>query len=246
MQALLTQALTEPGIISKCYSTFLGYSILNQMHAMQQCQQRDIAPGPIATFKKWQELGRQVRKGEKAIALTMPVTINKKDDAGNKTGECFQCFALKNNWFVLSQTDGADYANDAATPAWDKTKALAALDVSEVRFDHADGNCQGYASGRTIAVNPVAILPHKTRFHELAHVMLGHTAERMTDSDRTPKDIREVEAESTAYILCALLGLPGLDESRGYIQSWLNQQQLTDKSVMRIFGAANKIMAAGQ
>ena len=76
--------------------------------------------------------------------------------------------------------------------------------------------------------------------------MLGHTAERMTDSERTPKDIREVEAESTAYILCALLGLPGLDESRGYIQSWLNQQQLTDKSVMRIFGAANKIMTAGQ
>ena len=246
MQALLTQALTEPGIISKCYSTFHGYSILNQMHAMQQCQQRDIAPGPIATFKKWQELGRQVRKGEKAIALTMPVTVNKKDDAGNKTGECFQWFALKNNWFVISQTDGADYANDAATPAWDKTKALAALDVSETAYDSIDGNCQGYASGKTIAINPVALYPHKTRFRELAHVMLGHTAERMTDSDHTPKDIREVEAESTAYILCALLGLPGLDESRGYIQSWLNRQQLTDKSVMRIFGAANKIMAAGQ
>ena len=246
MRAILTQALTEPGIISKCYSTFHGYSILNQMHAMQQCQQRDIAPGPIATFKKWQELGRQVRKGDKAIALTMPVTVNKKDDTGNKTGECFQWFALKNNWFVLSQTDGADYANDATTPAWDKTKALTALEVCETAYDRIDGNCQGYASGKTIAINPVALYPHKTRFHELAHVMLGHTAERMTDSERTPKDIREVEAESTAYILCALLGLPGLDESRGYIQSWLNQQQLSDKSIMRIFGAANNIMTAGQ
>jgi len=240
MQALLTQALTEPGILSKCYSIFHGYSILNQMHALQQCRQRDIAPGPIATFKKWQELGRQVRKGEKAIALTMPVTVNKKDDAGNKTGESFQWFTLKNNWFTLAQTEGADFVNESVNPAWDKAKALEMLGITEVSFDHVDGNCQGYASGKTIAVNPVAVLPHKTRFHELAHVMLGHT------SERTPKDIREVEAESTAYILCALLGLPGLDESRGYIQSWLNQQQLTDKSVMRIFGAANKIMTAGQ
>jgi hypothetical protein len=39
-----------------------------------------------------------------------------------------------------------------------------------------DGNCQGYARQRTIAVSPLAELPEKTRFHELAHVVLGHTS----------------------------------------------------------------------
>ena len=244
---LLNDAVNQPGIISKCYSTFHGYSIGNQLLAYSQCVARDIPLGPIATFKKWKELGRNVQKGQKAIALVMPVTIAKKDEAGEKTGEVFSMFTLRNNWFVLSQTEGDDYANEVAIPSWDKAKALAALDISEVAFDHTDGNAQGYANGRTIAVNPVAVLPHKTRFHELAHVVLGHTTEGvMADSERTPRDIREVEAESVAYILCSLLELPGLHESRGYIQSWLRGAEVSDKSAQRIFSAANKILDAGQ
>ena len=90
------------------------------------------------------------------------------------------------------------------------------------------------------------MLPHKTRFHELAHVVLGHCAETtLSDSERTPTDIREAEAEGTAYILCSLLGLPGLDESRGYIQSWLSGSPIPEKSAQRIFSAADKILKAG-
>lgn len=125
--------------------------------------------------------------------------------------------------------------------------ALQALDVTEVSFDMPDGNCQGYATGRNIAINPVAALPHKTRFHELAHVVLGHTSEsRLSDDERTPKDIREVEAESVAYICCSILGLPGLEESRGYIQSWLSGNEIHDKVAQRIFGAAERILKAGR
>ena len=120
------------------------------------------------------------------------------------------------------------------------------LDITLIRFDSASGNCQGYAQGKNIAINPVAALPHKTRFHELAHVVLGHTLEgTMSDDERTPKDIREVEAESVAYILCSVLNLPGLIESRGYIQSWLAGAEISDKSAQRIFGAADKILKAG-
>lgn len=244
---LLQDAVNQPGIISKCYSTFHGYSIGNQLLAWSQCLERKIPLGPIATYKKWSELGRQVTKGQKAIALVMPVTINKKDAAGEKTGDVFQLFTLRNNWFVLGQTEGEEYVNEVVIPAWDKAAALAKLNISEVRFDHGDGNCQGYASGRTIAVNPVAVLPHKTRFHELAHVVLGHTTDEvMADSEVTPRDIREVEAESVAYILCSLLDLPGLHESRGYIQNWLQGAEVSDKSAQRIFSAANKILEAGQ
>jgi len=244
---LLQDAVNQPGIISKCYSTFHGYSLGNQLLAWSQCVSRDIPLGPIASFNAWKKLGRNVSKGQKAIALVMPVTINKKDAAGEKTGEVFSMFTLRNNWFVLSQTEGDEYVNEVAIPAWDKAAALAKLDISEVRFDHADGNCQGYASGRTIAVNPVAILPHKTRFHELAHVVLGHTTDEvMADSEVTPRDIREVEAEGVAYILCSVLDLPGLHESRGYIQNWLAGAEVSDKSAQRIFSAANKILEAGK
>ena len=244
---LLNDAVNQPGIISKCYSTFHGYSIGNQLLAYSQCIARDIPIGPIASFKTWKDLGRSVKKGEKAIALVRPVTINKKDDAGEKTGDAFQLFVLKNQWFVLSQTEGEEFVNEVAVPTWDKAKALETLGITEVAFDHTDGNCQGYAVSKSIAVSPLAVLPHKTRFHEIAHVVLGHTSEgQLSDSESTPRDVREVEAEGVAYILCALLDLPGLHESRGYIQNWLQGAEISDKSAQRIFSAANKILEAGQ
>jgi antirestriction protein ArdC len=244
---LLQDAVNQQGVLSKCYSTFSGYSIGNQLLAYSQCVARDIPIGPIATFKKWKDLGRSVSKGQKAIALVMPVTINKKDEAGEKTGESFSMFTLRNNWFVMSQTEGDEYVNEVAIPEWDKAAALDKLDISEVAFEGMNGNSQGYASGRTIAINPVAVLPHKTRFHEIAHVVLGHTSEGvMADDERTPRDIREVEAEGVAYILCSLLDLPGLVESRGYIQNWLQGAEISDKSAQRIFSAANKILEAGK
>ena len=110
---------------------------------------------------------------------------------------------------------------------WDK--ALETLGITESPFDLVNGNVQGYAQLDSIAVNPVAEFPHKTRFHEIAHVVLGHTKEGLvTDSERTPRDIREVEAEGVAYILCNLLGLPGLHESRGYIQNWIGSTATLD------------------
>ena len=245
--ALLSDAVNKPGVISKAYSTFYNYSIGNQILAWSQLYSRGLDLSPIATYKKWQELGRHVKKGEKALALVMPVTINRKDENGEKTGECFQAFTLKNNWFALSQTEGQEFAQEQISPEWDKAKALDALGISEIPFTMADGNCQGYATGKSIAINPVAAFPHKTRFHELAHVVLGHTSEQtLQDDERTPRDIREVEAESVAYICCSVLDLPGLNESRGYIQSWHAEQEISDKTAQKIFGAAEKILKAGK
>src|SRR3954470_1338535 len=75
---LLQRAVSEPGLISRAYSAFHGYSIGNQLLAMFQCMARGIEPGPIATFMGWKSKGRFVRKGEKAIVLCMPVTCKRK------------------------------------------------------------------------------------------------------------------------------------------------------------------------
>jgi hypothetical protein len=90
------------------------------------------------------------------------------------------------------------------------------------RADHLDGNCQGFARDRKVAVSPVAVMPYKTLFHELAHVVLGHTAQASLNdgSERTPRSLGEVEAECVALLCCESLGLPGAKFSRGYIQSF--------------------------
>jgi antirestriction protein ArdC len=246
---LLRQAIAIPGRIHTAYTAFHGYSLGNRLLALVQCAERGIQPGPLATFPRWKELGRHVKKGEKAITLCQPVTIRKKtDDQDPDTEtECFTRFIYRPHWFVLSQTDGNAYEAPTVS-GWDKAIALAALSITEEPFAMVDGNCQGYAKGRAVAVSPVAALPFKTLFHEIAHVVLGHTSEaELSDGDRTPRSLREVEAEATAMLICASLELPGVEYSRGYIQHWnASGETIPERSAARIFKAADAILTAGR
>jgi hypothetical protein len=143
------------------------------------------------------------------------------------------------------QTDGADYTPEPQA-AWDRSRALHALSIEEIAFELFDGNCQGYATGRRIAVSPVAVFPFKTTCHECAHVLL-HTAEGdHRDDDSTPKDLREVEAEGVALVCCAALGLPGIESSRAYIQRWWGAgNPIPERNAQRILKAADQILKAG-
>ncbi len=218
--ALLQRAVTEPGIISSAYTQFHGYSIGNQLLAWSQCIQREIPLGPMATFVRWKELGRHVKRGQKALTLCQPVTIRRQDEAEGEEAEILIRFTYRPRWFVLAQTDGQDLPA-TKIPDWDQIRALAALNVQEIPFECADGNVMGFARKRAISVSPLNPLPHKTRFHELAHVLLGHTSEgEQAESEITPRSLREAEAESVAMICCEALGLEGAAQSRGYIQGW--------------------------
>jgi len=225
----------------------------NQIAAMFQCAARGLALGPLAPFNKWKALGRHVRKGERAIELCMPIqrrrTIDTIDDAGNPTTEAttWTQFVYKRNWFVLAQTDGQPF-EPLAPPAWDKARALAALNITETPFDLLDGNVQGYARGRSVAVNPIAAHPYKTLFHECAHILAGHTAEaELRDDERTPRSLRELEAEATAMLVCAALQLPGIEESRAYCQHWYGQgNPVPEASARQILKTADAIIRAGR
>lgn len=244
---LLQTAVTQPGILSSAYSQFHNYSLGNVLLAAFQCQARGIALGPMATYPRWQELGRHVKKGEKAITLCQPVTIRTAAEEAGDDGAVIVRFTYRPRWFVLAQTDGADVP-PADVPGWEASRALAALDVVEMPFDAIDGNLMGYAKGREVSVSPVNPLPHKTRFHELAHVLLGHTAEgAQADTDATPRSLKEAEAEGVALLCCEALGLPGADSCRGYIQHWLGARNpIPERSAQRIFRVADQIIRAGR
>ena len=195
---LLNEAVTRPGLLLAAYSAFHNYSIGNQVLALVQCEQRGIQPGPLSTFPGWKEKGRFVRKGERALTLCMPITCKDTADPDAR----FTRFVYKPRWFVLAQTDGEPVAA-LEPPAWSYALALQTLAVTETTYETTDGNTQGYAKGRTIAINPLAQMPHKTRFHELAHVTLGRTAEgAITHDATTPRSLREAEGRGRgAYLL---------------------------------------------
>jgi len=247
---LLDEAVSKPGTLMKAYSLFWNYSLGNQILALIQAHKRGIALGPIASFNHWKELGRYVRRGEKAIELCMPVTVKRTvkesgpDGNDVETEVPFKRFVFRRNWFMLAQTDGNEFQLPAI-PAWERTRALTALEVEEVPFEMMNGNCQGYAKGRQVAINPVSQLPAKTTFHELAHIELGHTSEAVHDSETLPRSLKEVEAESVALLCLESLGMDGAEYCRGYIQNWLTESAIPERSAQRIFAAADRILKAG-
>jgi antirestriction protein ArdC len=247
---LLHDAVNKPGTLMQAYSLFWNYSLGNQILALMQAAERGITLGPIASFNRWKELGRHVKRGEKAITLCMPVTCKRTvseqqpDGTDRETEITFKRFVFKRNWFMLAQTDGAEYAVPAG-PAWDRGRALRTLGVEEIPFEMLNGNCQGYGTGRQIAINPLAQMPAKTTFHELGHVILEHTAEAVHDSETLPRSLREVEAEAVALLCLESLGIDGAEYCRGYIQNWTAGETIPERSAQRIFSAADKILKAG-
>ena len=261
---LLRDAVSTPGKLLEAYTAFHNFSVGNSLLALFQCYDRGITPGPLNTYKGWQQLGRQVRKGEKAIVLCMPLAYKKRlrqeaenpDESGTtQSGQhekavCDEItryrFALRPYWFVLTQTDG-ETTFKPSIPGFDLATALQELRIQQVDFESTNGNAQGYAFERCIAINPLAQVPHKTTFHELAHIVLGHIEEgQLVDSDLTPRNIREVEAESVALICCESLELAGSEYARGYIQNWLSGDGISDRSAQKIFSAASAILKAGR
>lgn len=248
---LLREAVEKPGRMLEAYTAFHNYSFGNALLALEQCIRRGLQPGPLNTYRGWVERKRQVRKGERGITLCMPMPFKstaRTESAEEETAEpqTSYAFRFRAYWFVLAQTEGEE-AYAAPIPGFDLDAALLSLDIARTPFDEMNGNIQGFASGRAIAVNPLAALPQKTTFHEIAHILLGHTtAERLVDSEQTPRHVREVEAESVALICCESLGLDGAEFCRGYIQHWLKtEKEISNHSAARIFAAASSILKAG-
>jgi hypothetical protein len=192
------------------------------------------------------------------LILCMPITRKVRDEEaleseGENGERTLTSFMHKARWFAISQTIGDEFTAPHL-PEWEAGRALAALDIERIAFTDTDGNCQGYATRkRQIAINPVAQLPTKTLLHELAHCVLGDVTEGdFTDTEKTPKSLREIEAEAVALLCCEALDLEGADYARGYIQHYLyqgrgyNTEAIPEKSAQKIFRAADQILRAGR
>jgi antirestriction protein ArdC len=118
-----------------------------------------------------------------------------------------------------------------------------------VPFDELNGNIQGFSIGLEFAINPLAVNRNRTTFHEIGHIVLGHTLSSQHAEYRQHRGIKEFEAEATSYITMHELG--HLDEesamhSRGYIQGWLEGEKPSDESIRSALKATDAILRAGR
>lgn len=256
--ALLEDALTGPAEVLASFRAFHKYSAANRQLASWQLRLRGLPISPLGTFKHWQAAGANVLKGSKAIELYMPVTkkVTVEKD-GQEVEESRSFFVMRPNWFAMSQTDAwNDGKADLSTPEgldWSAERCLQTLGIRVEEFEDMDATVGGYAyrNKDVIAINPIWGNPIAVFAHEVAHKLLH--AEGMTGSELS-REAKEIEAESTAFIVCASLGLLSEAEEKGsrdYIRGWAGNyvgwsaKKIQDDHGRRIFGAVDKILKAG-
>jgi hypothetical protein len=247
---IIETALTAPGNVGNTYNRFYEYSFLNQMYLLMQGVHE-----PIATWSRWKKLGRHVLSGVKAKEIIRPVIVGAKTQKGEEDADepieavpTLIGFKSVRCIFALSDTEG-DELPPVTLPEWDVDTALDKLGIRLVPFDALSGNLQGYSHGHDVAINPIAVNPPKTRFHEIGHVVLGHTSPEGLAEYQQHRGIMEFQAEATAYLTMNELGR--LDDetaarSRGYVQTWLQGERPPDKAIREVFAATDQILRAGR
>ncbi len=245
---LLDEALTAPGDLGSTYSRFHDYSMANMLLFRQQGLFEPVAP-----YKRWASLGRHVVKGAWAKEVIVPVII--KEPSSDETPEekrervaRLVGFKVVRAVFGLSDTEGPEIP-PVPTPGWDLQTALGKLGVREVPFDNTNGNLQGWSHGVEFAINPIAVNRTKTTFHELGHIVLGHTIPSRGEEYATHRGLTEFQAEAVAYLAMNESGQ--LDDatatvSRGYIQHWLDDERPPDRAIQHVFKATDAILRAGR
>jgi antirestriction protein ArdC len=229
---------------------FHHYSFRNTLLIQLQCP----TATRVAGFRAWQELGRQVRKGEKAIWILAPVTCKREaSDISVADGDSARVIvAFKPACiFDVSQTDGEPLPEvcsrlDGSAPdgVYEHLIAVAhsiGYSVEDCDFtDSRNGDC-------TFDLHRIRVHRHnasaqrlKTLAHELAHAMLHENAQ-----DRS---LAELEAESVAFTVCAALGIASDDYSFGYLTTWIGGGDSAiaaiKESASRIQQTADRILVA--
>src|SRR5262245_61056941 len=124
---LLETALTAEGQMGAQYSQFYEYSYLNQVYLRMQGIHE-----PVATYKRWQAIGRQVLKGAKAREIIRPLLVD-IETAEGEPGQRVIGFKAVRCIFPLSETTGPDVPS-RELPGWELILALGKLGIREVEF----------------------------------------------------------------------------------------------------------------
>lgn len=179
----------------------------------------------VAGYRAWESMGRQVRKGEKAIRIIAPSFYKKKElDEHGDEQELERISFRAVPVFDISQTDGEPLP-DIAVPVLDGNQGAAlygrmeALALTQGVTVHRGserftGQMMGFylPTPKEIHVRKASQLQMtKTLAHELAHHFGGHE-----DSDPATETV----AESVAFVVLAHHGLDSGERSFPYIATW--------------------------
>jgi len=230
-----------------------SYSAQNRMWLFQQAMMRgwdDL--GHVAGFRTWLTLGRYVRKGEHGLSVLAPVRVKVKAEDGSENW-AVRGFKVE-HVFAARQTDGEGKVPEPIRPqlltgqgpggAWNALSDLVTAQgftVERASLYPANGVTSFSTKIVTVADRLDEAAAVKTLAHELAHTML-HRPDQV--DYHTNRDLREVQAESVAYLVCSELGLASDGYSFPYVASWAKgDMKVVIAAADKVLNCASDIMA---
>ncbi|HYS38345.1 MAG TPA: ArdC family protein [Pseudonocardiaceae bacterium] len=239
-----TAALVDAGAWQRMLAVaarFHHYSLGNQL--LIALQNPDATR--VAGFEAWKALGRQVRKGERGIAILAPMTFTRRtttDTAadGNAdttagagaaqgdegTVQTFTRFKVV-HVFDVAQTDGdplpglADRLTGSGDRVlWDGLASLVAARGYTLTRTITGPDGYTHPASHTVGVRADVSDAHAVMVlgHELAHIWCGHA-----DTDfayLAHRGTAEIEAQSVAWIIAAAHGLDASAYTSDYLIGW--------------------------
>ncbi|MER6687395.1 ArdC-like ssDNA-binding domain-containing protein [Streptomyces olivaceoviridis] len=245
------------------------YSFRNSALIFAQCPHATDVRG----YTEWKKRGRQVRKGERGIRILAPNTITPRDENGepekDEQGNEKRITVFKPiSVFDISQTERADGTKEPETddgvtlpeigakvqgtaPAEFMDRLTACLNSLGYSVEYGyTGQADGYADPETRTVRVGEGFPEahaaNVLAHETGHVQLNHTDDMA--EYRQHRGRMETEAESVAFIVCAVAGLDSSVSSLSYIAGWAGKtpekvQETMIEVGQRVIEAARAILA---
>jgi hypothetical protein len=229
----------------RAMAVFREYSLSNQLAIARQ---RPTA-SRVAGMYAWNQLGRNVNKGEKGIAILAPVIGKRSKHATTEPQEADQPVLLGFRRVYVwdhEQTHGLplpqleNVTGDAAVYL-ERMREFVASEGIVLEYTESIAPALGMAFGKTIRILPGQSEAEEltTLIHEAAHLALKHTNRRTT----TTKTVRETEAEAVAFVVAQGIGINAAN-SASYIQLYHGNAALLLESLEKVQQTAASILGA--
>ena len=195
-------------------------------------------------FRQWQQVGRYVKQGARAIHILGPLTAKIKE-VDEQTGEESEKQIITGfrgiPVFRLEDTDGEplekpDYSPPKLPPFWGVAEHLGI----QVEYAPCDG---GYYGSYSLSRDKITLCSQDefVYYHELAHAVHGTLRELKKGAN--PE--QEIVAETAAAVLCQLQGITGYEsQTYQYIEEYafkMKEQEVL-KALMRVLGEVEAIV----
>ena len=230
----------------RAMARFRTYSFLNVLLILKACPNASR----VAGYKTWQSLERQVKKNEKGIMILAPMfrKLEERAEESAKSEEARRVAGFRAVYvWDEQQTTGKELpqiGSVAGDPSFYLKRVKEFVRASGIRLEYSAeiAPARGMAEEGRITLLPdqTPAETFATLVHELAHSDM-HFGKRRTEMN---KCIRETEAESVAYVVCAAIGLETGTAAQDYVGLYGGDAKILLASFEYVQETASRILDA--